>query len=104
MVLNEKAKSRAQQRFFGMVHAYQKGELDNPSKAIKDAAESISKKGAKEFAETKHKGLPNHVKKSKKKNTNENVIRINEATLKAIIAESVKRCLNEMKENHDDGN
>lgn len=83
------AKSKAQQRFFGMVHAYQKGELDNPSKAIKDAAKSISKKGAKEFAKTKHKGLPNHVKKHKKKKTNENTVRIPERMLVRLIKENI---------------
>ena len=60
------AKSKSQQRLFGMVHAYQKGELDNPSKEIKDIAKSISKKDAEDFAETKHKGLPNRVKKTRK--------------------------------------
>jgi hypothetical protein len=49
-----------------MVHAYQKGELENPSDEIKDIAKSISKKDAEDFAETKHKGLPNKVKKTKK--------------------------------------
>jgi len=63
------AKSKSQQRLFGMVHAYQKGELKNPSSEIKSIAKSISKKDAEDFAETKHKGLPNKVKK--KKNINE---------------------------------
>lgn len=86
------AKSKSQQRLFGMVHAYQKGELDNPSKEIKDIAKSISKKDAEDFAETKHKGLPNRVKKNKK---NENVIKLTEDALFEIIAESIKRNLNE---------
>lgn len=93
------AKSKAQQRFFGMVHAYQKGELDNPSKAIKDAAKSISKKGAKEFAKTKHKGLPNHVKKSKKKSkANESIVRITERDIRTIVMEGVKKVLNEISD------
>jgi len=57
------AKSKAQQRFFGMVDAYKKGEMPNASKAIKDAADSMSAKEIKRFAKTKLKGLPNHVKK-----------------------------------------
>ena len=81
------AKSKAQQRLFGMVHAYQKGELKDASKEIKDIAKSISKKDAEDFAETKHKGLPNKVKKAKKK--------ITEAELRTIIAESIKQVLNE---------
>ena len=60
------AKSKAQQRFFGMVDAYKKGELDNASEAIKDAADGMSTKEVKKFARTKHDGLPNHVKKEKK--------------------------------------
>lgn len=88
------AKSKSQQRLFGMVHAYQKGELDNPSKEIKDIAKSITKKDAKDFAETKHKGLPNRVKKNKKK-TNENCIKLSEDALMNIIKESVEKCLKE---------
>ncbi len=57
-MLSEKAKSRAQQRFFGMVRAAQKGELENPSPEVADVAGEISKKDAKDFAKTKHKGLP----------------------------------------------
>ena len=57
------AKSKAQQRFMGMVHAAQKGELDNPSSEVEKAADSMSDADAKDYASTKHKGLPNHVKK-----------------------------------------
>jgi hypothetical protein len=56
------AQSKAQQRFMGMVHAAQKGELDNPSPEVEKAADSMSDKDAKDFASTKHKGLPNRVK------------------------------------------
>ena len=59
--LDEKAKSKAQQRFMGMVHAAQKGELDNPSPAVKKAAASMSDKDAEDFASTKQKGLPEKV-------------------------------------------
>lgn len=58
--------SKAQQRFMGMVHAAQKGDLENPSKEVEKAADSMSDKAAKDFASTKHKGLPNHVKKENK--------------------------------------
>lgn len=88
------AKSKAQQRLFGMVHAYQKGELKDASKEIKDIAKSISKKDAEDFAETKHKGLPNKVKKAKKK--------ITEAQLRSVIAESIKNVLNEWAEPGED--
>ena len=59
------AKSKAQQRFFGMVRAAQKGEMENPSSEVLDAADSISVKDAKKMAKTKHKGLP-EVKEEKK--------------------------------------
>ena len=53
------AQSKAQQRFMGMVHAVQKGDMEAPSKEIEKAADSMTKKSAKDFASTSHKGLPN---------------------------------------------
>ena len=61
------AKSQAQQRFMGMVHAVQKGAMAAPSAAVAKAAGSISKTAAKEFASTKSKGLPGHVLSAMKK-------------------------------------
>jgi len=55
------AKSKAQQRFFGMVRSTQKGEMKSPSSEISQAATSMSKSDVKKFAKTKHKGLPNKV-------------------------------------------
>ena len=52
------AVSKKQQRFFGMVRAAQKGELEDPSPEVADVANDISVKDAKKFAKTKHKGLP----------------------------------------------
>jgi len=80
------AKSKAQQRFFGMVDAYKKGELKKPSKAIKDAANGMTRKEVKKFASTKTKGLPEKV--------DENVIRLTESQLRNIIKESVHSILN----------
>ena len=57
-MLSEKAKSRAQQRFFGMVRATQKGEMENPSPEITKVASTVSKSDVKKMASTKHKGLP----------------------------------------------
>lgn len=56
------ALSKAQQRFMGMVHAAQKGDMENPSPEVAKAADTMKKKDAKDFASTKHKGLPNKVK------------------------------------------
>jgi hypothetical protein len=53
------AQSKAQQRFMGMVHAVQKGDMKAPSKEVEKAADSMTDKAAKDFASTKHKGLPN---------------------------------------------
>jgi hypothetical protein len=53
------AKSKAQQKFMGMVHAAQMGEKA-ASPAVAEAAASMSKKSAKDFAGTTHAGLPEH--------------------------------------------
>ena len=59
--LKEKAVSKKQQRFFGKVRAAQKGE-GAASPEVAQVAGEISKKDAKDFAKTKHKGLPEKVK------------------------------------------
>lgn len=62
--LDEKAVSKSQQKFMGMVHATQKGEKA-PSKEVAKVAKSMPKKEAEKFASTKHKGLPEKVGKKK---------------------------------------
>jgi len=52
------ASSESQQRLMGMVHAYQKGELDNPSGRVRETAGHISPSDAEDYASTRHKGLP----------------------------------------------
>ena len=52
------AVSKAQQRFFGMVRATQKGEMENPSPEVAQAAASMSKSDVKKFASTDHDKLP----------------------------------------------
>ncbi len=54
------AVSKAQQRFMGMVHAAQKGE-EPASPEVAKVAKDMTKKSAKDFASTKHKGLPDHI-------------------------------------------
>ena len=63
--MNEAAVSRAQQKFFGMVRARQKGEMQNASPEVEKAAASMKKSDVKKFASTKHKGLPNKKKSLK---------------------------------------
>lgn len=61
--IEEKAVSTAQQKFFGMVHAYKTGKMKGASPEVKKAAKSISDTEAEKIASTKHKGLPGHVQK-----------------------------------------
>lgn len=57
--VEEKAVSKSQQKFMGMVRAVQKGDMKQaPSPEVAKAAKTMSKKDVKDFASTKHKGLP----------------------------------------------
>lgn len=56
--IEEKAVSQQQQKFMGMALAYKRGELNNASLKVKQAAASMSEKELKDFAKTKHEGLP----------------------------------------------
>ena len=58
------AKSKQQQKFMGMVHALNKGDIkpSDVSKSVKDVAKNIKKSDAEDFASTKHSGLPRKVK------------------------------------------
>jgi hypothetical protein len=64
--VDEKAVSKKQQRFMGMVHAAQKGEKP-ASKEVAKTAKGMGKKDAEDFAATKHKGLPEKAPKKKEK-------------------------------------
>ena len=57
------AKSKAQQKFMGMVHGVQKGTIkpSTVSAKVKKAAKGMKKKSATDYASTKHKGLPKKV-------------------------------------------
>ncbi len=61
----EKAVSKSQQRFMGMVHAKNKGEMKGGSEEVKKASSSMTDKEAEKFASTKHKGLPEKKKEVK---------------------------------------
>lgn len=86
------SKSKSQQRFFGMVDAYKKGEMKNASSKIKKAANGMSMNDVKDFAETKHKGLPEKVEE-------QTIIRLTESDLHKIVKESVRRVLKESSNN-----
>ena len=63
-VLHEKSVSKKQQKFFGMVRAAQKG-AGASSPEVATVASSMKKKDVKDFASTKHKGLPEKKKEKK---------------------------------------
>ena len=62
------AVSEKQQKFMGMVRSVQKGltKRSDVSESVTEAADSMSPKDVKDFASTKHKGLPEKVDKEHK--------------------------------------
>lgn len=88
------AKSKSQQKLFGMVHAYQKGELkksevnsDELWQKIKNIADEMDEKDVEDFVSIKHKNLPDKVKKE---NYN-----MKKSELRKLIQEEIQR-LNEV--------
>lgn len=69
------AVSKAQQKFMGMVHALQQGEIDpkDVSPEVRKAAKTMKKKDAEDFASTKHKGLP--AKKEMKESADKDLVK-----------------------------
>ena len=67
------AVSKAQQKFFGIVRAIQKGELAPTTPETAKAAADMKKSDVKKFASTKHKGLPD--KKEVKEESNPRIPR-----------------------------
>jgi len=57
------SKSKAQQKFMSLVYALKKGDVkpSDVSQDVRDVAKSMKTKDVKDFASTKHKGLPNKV-------------------------------------------
>lgn len=64
------ARSKSQQRLFGMVHAYNKGEL-HAGRALRDRIAALSRRisddDARHFAKTPHDGLPERKEKEEKR-------------------------------------
>lgn len=58
--IDEKSVSQAQQKFMGMVYAAKKG-MKPASPEVAKAAKTMTTKAARDFAKTKHAGLPKHV-------------------------------------------
>ena len=80
------SKSKAQQRFFGVVKGIQKGSGRGTGKARK-AARDMSSSDVDDFASTKHKGLPNRVKK--------------ETLVRELIRKLVREVMAEMREGEE---
>ena len=57
------ARSKAQQRLMGMVHAYKNGKLEDAPGKIKEVAKHISDEDARDFARTKTGKLPERKEK-----------------------------------------
>ena len=77
--INEKAKSKSQQRFMGIVHAVQKGEL-NPNKvggAVEKAAKTMKEKDVEDFAKTNTKKLPEKINNTTIKEETQTMIQSN---------------------------
>jgi hypothetical protein len=60
------ASSKQQQKFMGLVHAIQKGDIEpsNVSPEAQKVAQDMNPSDVKDFASTSHKGLPKKVKES----------------------------------------
>ena len=70
------SKSKAQQRYMGMVHACKKSDYkDCASKEVEDTARGMKAKDAKDFASTKHKGLPDKKEKNEMKELIKQMVR-----------------------------
>ena len=86
-----RAKSKSQQRFMAIVRGLQKGTI-KPSDvrgAAKKVAKSMKKKSAKDYASTKHKGLPNKVKSEYMSEDGHTDVASVERKLKLIVGDAV---------------
>ena len=90
--IEEKAVSKQQQKFMGLVKAYKEGDVDSSevTKKVKDAAKSMTKKEVDKFASTKHKGLPKKVEESRKNDYLRSVKQI-EKTLMELVQKNIPK-------------
>lgn len=87
--------SKAQQRLMGMAYSLKKGDMDpnDASQEVKDLADSMTLKQLKDFAETKHEGLPDKVEEKIKVNTTLNWVGKDWDTSKKKNVDVVKKVL-----------
>lgn len=81
------SKSKAQQKFMGMVYSFLKGDMKDAPAAVKKVAKTMKKSDVKKYASTKHKGLPP---------------KINQESIN-IIKDYIKRRVNEVMVEANDG-
>jgi hypothetical protein len=105
------ASSKAQQRFFGVVKAMQKGDIPKTGKAGK-IAKTMDKDDVDDFASTKHKGKPEKVKREMKvrnlikKMVREELAKMNEVRIpfSSSHIKQLKRAFKDMKGTLPDNN
>jgi hypothetical protein len=80
--VTERSVSKQQQKLMGLALSVKKGDTPKSkvSKKVQDMSKDMSKKDLKDFASTKHKGLP----KKKKSETKETVKNLEESIMKLI--------------------
>ena len=81
------SKSKAQQKFMGMVYSFMKGDMKDAPAAVKKVAKDMKKSDVKKYASTKHKGLPP---------------KINQESI-SVIKDYIKRRVNEVMSEANDG-
>ena len=85
--------SKQQQKFMGLVHAIQKGDV--PKSAVSKQAQQVAKdmdpKDVKDFASTKHKGLPKRVKQEILKKLKEYAFVANKHSMPAAKLEPLRK-------------
>ena len=82
--VKEKAMSKKQQQFFGIVRGMQKGDTPKKGKAG-EASKEMKQKDVKDFAKTKHKGLPEKVKPKKKETKEEDEVKKLEENIMSLV-------------------
>ncbi len=82
--VKEKSMSKKQQQFFGIVRGMQKGDTPKKGKAG-EAAKEMKQKDVKDFASTKHKGLPEKVKPKKKETKEEDDVKKLEENIMSLV-------------------
>ena len=85
------AVSKAQQRFFGMVRATQKGEMENPSPEVAKVAATAKRSDVKKFASTKHDKLPEKKDQQEAKNYSQRKIMKKNLFINIFIVHFIKK-------------